>query len=123
DWLAVGIQGNLTALAEAATRVHKLHAHLVLSWRKRAAFHHEVLEAAPVVAVLEFAVLCVQTPTADVSALGDDDPLGALLRHHDFRSDRVRLVLNVEYAVFRQASHPLEKKLRISFNELGPAGG
>ena len=40
----------------------------------------EVLEAAPVVAVLELAVLGVQAPAADVGALGDDDALGAPLR-------------------------------------------
>ncbi len=87
--LAVGVQSHRAALAQAATRVRKLHAHLVLSWRERVPFHHEVLEAAPVVAVLEFAVLGVKTPTADVGTLGNDDPLGALVRHHDFRGDSV----------------------------------
>jgi hypothetical protein len=39
----------------------------------------EGFEAAPVVAILELAVLGIQAPAADVGALADDNALSALL--------------------------------------------
>ena len=82
----------------------------------------EVLQAAPVVAVLELAVLGVQAPAADVRALGDDHALGALLRHHDLGGDGVRLVLDVEDAVLRQAAHAAEQQLGLALDQDRPAG-
>ena len=82
-----------------------------------------MLEAAPVVAVLELAVLGVEAPAADVRALGDDDALGALLRHHDLGGDRVRLVLEVQDAVLRQAPHAAEQQLGLALDQDRPAGG
>ena len=82
-----------------------------------------MLHATPVVAVLELAVLGVQAPAADVRALGDDHALGALLRHHDLGGDGVRLVLEVQHAVLRQASHAAEEQLGLALDQHRPAGG
>ena len=84
---------------------------------------HEVLEAAPVVAVLELAVLGIEAPAADVRALGDDHALGALFRHLDLGGDGVRLVLDAQDAVLRQAPHAAEEDLGLALDQYRPAGG
>ena len=123
DLLAVGVERHLAAFAQAAAGVGELHAHLMLAgWNRRGRFDHEVLEATPVVAVLELAALGVETPAADVRALGDDDALGSLLRHHDLGRDGVRLVLDAQDAVLRQASHAAEQNLGLSFDQHRAAG-
>ena len=122
--LAVDEERRLAALAQAAAGVGELHAHLVLAGRDRLLGpDDEVLQAAPVVAVLELAVLGVQAPAADVRALGDDHAFGALLRHHDLGGDGVRLVLEVENAVLAQAAHAAEEHLGLALDQHRPAGG
>src|SRR4029077_17678841 len=100
---------RLAAFAQAAAGVSELHAYLVLARRnRRRGLDHEVLEAAPVVAVLEFAVLGIKAPPADICPLGDDHPVGTFVRHLDFGGNGVRLVLDAEDAILRQASHAAE---------------
>src|SRR5258708_21703188 len=71
DLLAVDIERHLSALAEAAAGVGKLHAYLVLPRRQRTrGFNVEVIHSRHVIAILELAVLCVEAPAADVRALG-----------------------------------------------------
>ena len=123
DLLAVGVKGHLAALAEAAAGVGELHADLVLPRGERVfGLNDEGFEAAPVVAILELALVGIQGPPADVGALADDDALSTLLRHHDFGGDGVRLVLEVEDAVFRQASHAADEELGLTLDEHRPAG-
>src|SRR6266446_4163060 len=63
DLLAVDIKSDLSALAETAAGVGKLHAYLVLACRQRPrGFHVEVIHPRHVVAILELAVLRVKAP-------------------------------------------------------------
>src|SRR4029453_13227396 len=82
DVLTIDVERRLAALAQTATGVSELHAHLVRARRDRPRrLDHEVLEPAPVVAILELAVLGIKAPAADIRSLGDDYALGAFLRH------------------------------------------
>ena len=75
DLFAVRVKGHLPALAEPAPGIGELHAHLMLARGQGAIrFDEEVLHAAEIIAVLELAALRVQAPSADVGALGNDDP-------------------------------------------------
>src|SRR6266404_4064250 len=77
DLLAVDIKSDLSALAETAAGVGKLHAHLVFARGQRLrGFHVEKIHSRHVIAVLELAVLRVEAPAADVRALGDNHALG-----------------------------------------------
>ena len=80
----------------------------------------EPLHSAEVVAVLEPAVLGVQTPAADVPALSDDHTLGAVLRNNDPGGDGVRFVLEVEDAVLRKTAHTREEELGLAPDEHRP---
>ncbi|SID61144.1 Uncharacterised protein [Mycobacteroides abscessus subsp. abscessus] len=85
-------------------------------------FGVEVGDPAQVVAVLELAAGGVQAPAADTGALGHDHPFSAGVGHHNLGGHRVRFVLDVEDAVFRQPSHPGEQHLGVARDELGPSG-
>src|SRR6202023_2405289 len=112
DLLAVDIERDLSALAETAAGIGKLHAYLVLARRQcPRGFDVEVIHPRHVVAVFEFAVLRVEAPAADIRALGDDHALGPRRRDLDLGGDGVRLVFNVQDAVLGQAPHAAEKQL------------
>src|SRR6185503_15048823 len=105
-------------LAEPAAGVLEFHANLVVARRYRLRAHDvRVVDAQEVVTVFEPAVLAVQAPAADVRALRDDDPFRARLWYVDVGGDRVRLVLDVDHRVFRQAPHAGEQDLGLALDE------
>jgi hypothetical protein len=80
----------------------------------------EALDAEQVVAIAQPAVLEVQRPAADAAALGDDHPLRAALGHLDLRRHGVRLVLDADDRVLRQASHTAVQPLAVPLHEHRP---
>src|SRR5271165_4948701 len=118
NFLAVNVEDYLAALAEATASVRELHAELVISRGQRAfGLDVEVPDTPQIVAVLQLAALRVEAPAADVRALGDDHALSARLKHLDLCSDGMRLVLDVEDTVLRQAPHAAEKDLGSSLDQ------
>src|SRR5690242_15342139 len=67
DLFAVQVQRCLASLAESAASIGELHPVLMFSGRERIGrLDEKALEAPPVIAVLELAVLGVQAPATDV---------------------------------------------------------
>ncbi len=86
DGLAVDVERHAAALGDTAAVVLELHPHLVIPGRDRLRrLDERHVDAEEVVAVLQLAALGVEAPAVDAAALGDDDALGAGLRHVDDR--------------------------------------
>ena len=117
--LAVDVEGDRAAFAKAASIVGELHPHLVLACRDLLLpFDLGILQAEQVVAVGRTAFLRVDAPTPEDPSLCKDDALRAVLRDDDLCGDRVRLVLDVEDDVLRQADHAGVEHLRVAADQL-----
>ena len=81
-----------------------------------------ILQAEQVVAVGWAAILHVEAPTAEHASLRDDDALGAVFGDDDLGGDRVRLVLDVEDDVLREAAHAGVEHLRVAADQLRTTG-
>src|SRR3954451_8193736 len=124
DRLAIDVERYLSALPESTAGVHELHAYLMLASGQRfRRLDVIVIHSSDVVAVLELAILRIETPAANVGASGYYHSLGAGFRNNNLCCNRVRFVLDTQDAVLRQPPHATEKKLRIAFYEHRPAGG
>ena len=78
DEIAVVVQRDVAALGEPATVVGEFHPDLVATGGDRhVGDRGELLDAEGVVHELRLAVLCVDGPSAESAALGDDDAVGA----------------------------------------------
>ncbi len=123
DLLAVVVERDVSALAQAAALVGELHTYLVLSGRYGpGSLDGELMQADQIVGELESAFHGVEDPAAEVAALGDDHALGGLVRGDYLGGDRERPVLDVDDADLRQTLHPREEQLRGALDEYWAPG-
>src|SRR4029453_7726262 len=100
DSCAVVVQGNVAALGQPAAVVGELHPHLVCAVRDRlVGLGGELLDAKHVVDELGLAVLRIEAPATEATALGDDHPFDSGGRDLDVGGDGERLVLDTDHTV------------------------
>src|ERR1039458_9136273 len=120
---AVDVEGDIATLAQAASIVGELHPNLVLARRNRLfAFDLRTLDAEEVVVVGWAAILHVDAPASEHTSLRDDDALCTALGNDNLSGDRMRLVLDVQDNVFREATHSGVEHLRVTPDQLRTAG-
>ncbi len=124
DLLAVDVERDCSALAQAPSVVGELHPHLMRSCRnRRLALDVGALHAEEVVAVLRLAALRVEAPAGERAALGDDRSLGALRLGTSISAVTAwDLFLTLIVGVLAQPAHAAEEELRLAFDERGPSG-
>ena len=124
DGLSVHVEGRLATLAGSAAVIGEVEGDRRGTGRQGFGCGDGVaLQPEEVVGVGRLAVLHVQRPAAEATALRQDRAVGAIGRNLELGGDLARAVLHVHEGVFHHALHPLvEREGRAITQDIRPAG-
>src|SRR5688572_24679689 len=118
DALPIVIQRNGSALTKTAAVIGELCPYLTSARRQRLLrFRAIALKAEVVVDEVRLAVLGVEAPAAEPSALSDDDAFGNAIANGQFSGDRERDVLDVHHCSLGESAHARKQQLRVALHE------